>query len=96
MGLICIGQVTEEFLKSRGNCGIEGRSAQRIGVACGALEALVITTGEYYLCALRPRPSGSLKPDASASADHDNSLIQALRFSLEVRYGDSSAHNCSD
>jgi hypothetical protein len=75
-------QVTEELLEGSRVVGVEGRGAQRVELACGALETLRIPAGKDDLRPLGACSSCRFQPDAGASADHDDGLPEELRFAL--------------
>ena len=75
-------QVTEEPLEGGRIRGIEGRGAQRVELARGALEALGISAGEDHDGPLSACSSGCFQPDAGAPADHDDGLPEEFRFAL--------------
>ena len=89
-------QVTEEPLEGSRIRGVEGRGAQRVELARGALEALGIPAGEDQLGPLSACSSGRFEPDAGATADHDDGLPEEFRFALDGRGGGCGAHDSSD
>jgi hypothetical protein len=76
--------------------GVEGRGAQRIDPACGVLEALGIPASEGYLGPLHACSSRRFKPDAAATADHDNGLPEEFWFALHDRDDGCGAHDSFD
>ncbi len=94
--MVCGLQAAKESFKRNRIRGIEGRSAQRIDVTCGALETLRISPGQNDLCSLLTRTSRCFKADASATSDHDDGLPEEFRFAVNIRGDSCSAHSFSD
>src|SRR2546423_14841189 len=67
-------QVPEEPLERSRIRGVEGRGAQGVEFARGALQALRIPASEDHLGPLAACASGRLEPNARATADHDYGL----------------------
>jgi hypothetical protein len=88
-------QFSEESLQGSRIVGVEGRYAQRVKLAGGALQALGIPAGEDKPGPLRACSPGRFEPDAGATANHDDSLPKKFRFSLDGSGSAYHAHNSS-
>src|SRR5208282_1679534 len=65
---------SEELREQRRIRRVKGVSAHRLNLARSALQGLRTAAGEDYLRSLCACSSGSLEPNAGASADYDHSL----------------------
>ena len=88
-------QVAEEPLEGSRIRGVEGRGAQRLELARGALEALGIPAGEDHLGPLSACSPRRFEPYAGAAADHNDGLPEEFRFALHWS-GGCGAHDSSD
>src|SRR5205814_5700200 len=88
-------QVQEEPLEPTRSRGVEGRGAQGVEFARGALQALRIPAGEDHLGPLAACSSGRLEPNARATADHDYGLPEQFRLALRGRGAGCGAHDSS-
>ena len=88
-------QVPEEPLERSRIRGVEGRGAQGVEFARGALQALRIPAGEDHLGPLSTCASGRLEPNARATADHDYGLPEQFRLALRGRGAGCGAHDSS-
>ena len=73
-------QAPEESLQCSRIVGVERRSAQRLELPGGELEAFGIAAGEDQARPLGACSPGRFEPDAGAAADHDDSLPEEFRF----------------
>src|SRR5215470_19105656 len=89
-------QLVEESPEAFEIESVEGRGAQRVELARGALERLGVSGSENDVCSLGARASGRFESDSGAAADDNNGLPEEFGAARDGRGGSCGAHDSSD